>query len=70
MDAPEEILLDLNELAEGHAFFSLGDFVVSDDGGLLAYTTDTVGFRQYQLHVKELGSGRLLEDTAERVTSV
>src|SRR5436305_10564797 len=60
MEAPEEILLDLNELARGHAFFSLGDFIVSDDGQLLAYSTDTVGFRQYQLHVEDLGDGRLL----------
>ena len=46
MDAPEEVLLDLNELAKGHDFFASGQFVVSDDGNLLAYTTDTTGFRQ------------------------
>jgi oligopeptidase B len=70
MDAPEEVLLDLNELAKGHKFFAVAAFMVSDDGQLLAYTTDTTGFRQYKLAVKDLRSGRLLPDTAERVTSV
>jgi len=41
MDAAEEVLLDVNELAKGQAFMSLGAFDVSDDGNLLAYTTDT-----------------------------
>jgi oligopeptidase B len=70
MEAPEEILLDVNELAKGHQFMSLGAFNVSDDSNLLAYTTDSTGFRQYSLHVKDLRSGETLPDTAERVTSV
>lgn len=70
MEAPEQVLLDLNELAKGLKFLSLGAFAVSDDANLLAYTTDTNGFRQYRLHVKDLRSGRTLADTAERVTSV
>jgi oligopeptidase B len=69
-EAKEEVLLDLNELARGLKFFSLGAFAVSDDGNLLAYTTDTTGYRQYRLHVKDLRTGRLLPDGAERVTSV
>src|SRR5215472_5234329 len=39
MEAPEEILLDGNELAKGHSFLGLGAFSVSDDSNLLAYTT-------------------------------
>jgi oligopeptidase B len=70
MQAPEQVLLDLNELAKEHKFVGLGDFVVSDDGNLLAYTTDFTGFRQYSLHVKDLRSGETLPDTTERVTSV
>jgi oligopeptidase B len=70
VSAPEEVLLDLNELAAGLKFFSLGSFEVSDDGNLLAYTTDTTGFRQYRLHFKDLRSGHLLPDSAERVTSL
>ena len=54
LDAAEEVILDLNELAKGHDFFALGGFTVSDDENLLAYTTDTNGYRQYVLHVKDL----------------
>ena len=68
--APEQVLLDLNVLAEGHTFMALGDFEVSPDGGLLAYTTDSTGYRQYALHVKDLSSGETLPLTGERVTSV
>ena len=70
MHAPEQVILDLNELAKGLNFLSLGAFEVSDDGNLLAYTTDTTGFRQYRFHVKDLRTGQLLPDTAERVTSL
>ncbi|HUJ21333.1 MAG TPA: S9 family peptidase [Bryobacteraceae bacterium] len=70
MDAPEETLLDLNDLAKGLKFLSLGAFRVSDDGNLLAYTTDDTGFRQYRFHVKDLRTGQVLPDTAERVTSL
>ena len=70
MDAPEEVLLDLNELAKDHKFVGLGALKVSDDQDLLAYTIDYVGFRQYSLHVKDLRTGDTLPDTAERVTSV
>ncbi|MGB8324712.1 MAG: hypothetical protein WCE52_17270, partial [Candidatus Acidiferrum sp.] len=67
--SPEEILLDLNILAEGHAFLGLGIFEVSDDNSLLAYATDTTGYRQYTLHVKNLSTTVLLPLRAERVTS-
>jgi oligopeptidase B len=70
MDAPEEVVLDVNELAKGHIFMSLGSFDVSDDGNLLAYTTDQTGFRQYSLAVKDLRTGQVLVDHAERVGSV
>ena len=70
LDAPEEVLLDVNELAKGQKFMSLGAYDVSDDGNLLAYTTDNTGFRQYTLAVKDLRTGKLLPDHAERVGSV
>jgi len=69
-DAPEELLLDLNALAEGHSFLGLGSFEVSDDNYLLAYSTDTTGFRQYTLQVNKLSSGETLGERFERVTSV
>jgi oligopeptidase B len=68
MEAPEEVLLDLNQMAQGLKFLALGAFEVSDDGNLLAYSTDTTGFRQYHLHIKDLRTGQVLPDTAERVT--
>jgi oligopeptidase B len=65
----EQILLDLNILAEGHSFLGLGIFEVSDDNSLLAYATDTTGFRQYTLVIKDLRSDTLLPFRVERVTS-
>jgi oligopeptidase B len=64
------VLLDVNEMAKGQKFMSIGDFEVSDDGNLLAYTTDNVGFRQFTIAVKDLRTGKLLPDHAERVGSV
>src|ERR1017187_1532709 len=49
MDAPEEVLLDVNELAKGQAFMSVAAFAVSPDGNQLAYSYDNTGFRQYTL---------------------
>ena len=70
MEAPEEVLLDENEIAKDRAYTSVGAFEVSPDGNLLAYTVDLTGFRQYTLHVKDLRTGALTADTAERVTSL
>ena len=69
-DAPEQVLLDLNEMAKGHSFMSVSAFTVSDDGNLLAYSYDSTGYRQYALRVKDLRTGQLLATAAERVTSV
>jgi oligopeptidase B len=68
--AEEELLLDLNRLAEGHSFFGLGSFEVSEDNHLLAYSMDTTGFRQYVLQVKDLRSGTIFSERFERVTSL
>ena len=67
---PEQIILDLNQLAVGYKFVGVGASVVSDDGNLLAYTVDHSGFRQYSLQVKDLRTGHIYPDTAPRVTSV
>lgn len=69
-DAPEEIILDLNELAKGQTFMAIGAFVPSDDGNLLAYTTDNTGYRQYTLQVKDLRTGKLLPERIERVNYI
>src|SRR5947199_7250055 len=70
MEAPEEALLDLNELAKGQTFMAVAAYQVSDDGNLLAYSTDNNGFRQYTLAVKDLRSGKLLSDHIEKTGSV
>ena len=67
---PEHIILDVNALAEGKAFMSLGSMAVSPDGNLLAYSTDPTGFRQYTLHIRDLRTLTDLPDTAERVGSL
>jgi oligopeptidase B len=66
----EELLLDLNVLAEGHSFLGLGSFAVSDDNQLLAYSLDTTGFRQFTLRIKDLRTAETLPETIERATSV
>jgi len=65
----EQILLDLNALAQGHSFLGLGIFEVSDHNHFLAYATDVTGFRQYTLEIKDLRNNSLLPFRAERVTS-
>ena len=70
LDAPEEVTLDLNALAEGHSYLGLGAYEVSDDGNLLAFSTDVTGFRQYTLQVKDLRTGELLPDKVEKTNSV
>ena len=69
MEAPEEILLDGNAMAQGHAFFSIGGYQVSDDNRRLAWLEDTVGRRQYVLKVRDLASGEMLAEGIERISS-
>jgi oligopeptidase B len=70
LDNPEEVILDVNALAKGQPFMAIGAFAISDDGDLLAYSTDNTGFRQYTLHIKDLRTGQVLADHAERVGSI
>ena len=60
LEAPEEILLDGNQLAEGHAFFEIGELSLSEDDKLLAYSVDTVSRRLYTVYVKNLETGELV----------
>lgn len=68
--APEEVLLDLNELAKAQKFLQLGDSEVSDDGFLLAYSCDYNGFRDYELFIKDLRTGELLPDRIGLVAGI
>jgi oligopeptidase B len=69
LDAPEQVLLDLNALAEGKPFMALGEFDITDDGRLLAYSTDETGFREYVLEVKDLEDGAMLPLRIEHSSS-
>jgi oligopeptidase B len=69
-NATEEIILDLNAMAQGKEFLDVGVTEVSDDGNLLAFTTDETGFREYTLYVKDLRTGVLLGEKIPRVDSV
>ncbi|MEP7159173.1 MAG: S9 family peptidase, partial [Chloroflexota bacterium] len=68
--APEQVLIDLNTMAKGKAFISLGDMKVSDDAAWLLFTTDDTGFRQYKLFRKNLATGEVEGPLAERVSSL
>jgi len=68
LDAEEEILLDVDALAEGHPYYAAGGFAVSPDNKLLAFGVDTVSRREYTIHVKNLETGEILPDRIERTT--
>jgi oligopeptidase B len=68
--AREEVILDLNRLARGRAYLGLGALDVSPDAGLLAYSADYTGFREYTLYFKDLANGRLLPERVEKSRSI
>ncbi len=68
LDAPEEIMLDVNLLAEGHPFCQVSGVSVSEDQKLALYGADLVGRRFFTLHVRDLASGKDLGDAIENVT--
>jgi len=70
LDASEQVLVDLNELAKGQTFMAIGSFEVSEDGDLLAFSTDNTGFRQYTLGFKDLRTGNMLPDHVEKTGSI
>jgi oligopeptidase B len=61
-EAPEEILLDLNELAQGHRFYAVGSRQISSNQNILAFAADTTGRRIYTIHFKDLDSGTILAE--------
>jgi oligopeptidase B len=69
LDASEEVMLDVNLMAEGHEFFSVGPFKVSSGQDTLAYPVDAVGRRIYSIHFKDLSSGEILADVIPDVTA-
>ncbi|PAC32038.1 S9 family peptidase [Flectobacillus sp. BAB-3569] len=65
MDADEEVLLDGNALAEGHDYFSIGGYDISDNDQILAYSIDTISRRNYTLYFKNLQTGELYTESIE-----
>jgi len=68
LTAPEEILFDCNVLAEGQAYFKLGGMAISPDNKLAIFSTDVIGRRIYNIQVKNLETGEILEDKIDKVT--
>lgn len=66
LEAPEEILLDQNHLAEGHEFCSVSAFSISPDETKLAYSVDLEGAEVYTIHIKDLTNGELYPETIQR----
>ncbi len=69
LDAEEEIMLDVNKLAEHYEFFNVGDQSVSPNNNILAYGEDTLSRRKYTIRFKNLVTGELLEDEIANTTS-
>jgi oligopeptidase B len=67
--APEEIYLDVNQLAEGEKFMALGEVDWSDDNQLLAYSTDTNGHRDYDFHLKRFATGEEIKTPIGKVAN-
>jgi oligopeptidase B len=68
LDAPEEVILDVNELAAGHDYCDIGALQVSPNQQLAAYTVDTTGGEVYTLYVKDLKTGELLPDVVPEMS--
>jgi oligopeptidase B len=69
LDAPEEVLLDVNKLAGDAEYFAVRNFSVSLDDRIAAYGVDTVGRRFYDVYFLDLANGRLLPDVIEKTTA-
>lgn len=62
LTAPEEILLDVDEMAKGKAYYGVTGFNISENNQLLAYGVDDVSRRQYVIHIKNLVTGEIYKD--------
>jgi oligopeptidase B len=61
LEAAEEVLLNVNELATGHSYYSITGLSVSEDNNLLAYAEDSVSRRRYTIYVKDLRTGKIVD---------
>ncbi|MCD7936767.1 MAG: S9 family peptidase [Tannerellaceae bacterium] len=70
MDAPEEMLMDVDQMAEGYAYYAARGFVISEDNKLMAFGVDTVSRRQYSIYVKNLETGEIYPEEIPNTTGV
>nr|WP_046744879.1 S9 family peptidase [Kordia zhangzhouensis] len=68
LDAPEEIMFDVNKMAEGHPYYRLTGISVSPDNKLVAFGVDTVSRRQYTIHIKNLETGEIYQEAIANTT--
>ena len=65
LSAPEEVLLDVDKMAEGHAYYAASGYDISEDNRFMAFGVDLVSRRQYTIYIKDLVSGVMLKDAIE-----
>lgn len=68
LDAEEEVMFNVNELAEGHSYYRLSGLNVSRDNQWVSYGVDTVSRRKYTLYIKNLATGEVLPETIPLTT--
>jgi len=68
LDADEDIMLNVNEMAEGYSYFQVGGISVSHDNKIIAYGVDTVSRRKYTVHFKNLETGEIFADAIQNTT--
>ncbi len=68
MDSPEQILLDVNKMAQNYAYFDVGSYSISPDNSLIAYSVDTVSRRQYDIYIKNIETGEMFPEIIKNTT--
>ncbi len=68
LDAPEEVMFNVNEMAEGFEYYSLGGLNVSPDNKLVAFGTDTLSRRKYTIRIKNLETGEIYDEEIKNTT--
>lgn len=68
LDAKEEILLNVNDMAEGFEYYNVGDYSISKNNQIIAYSVDTVSRREYTIHIKEIYSDKVYSETIEKTS--
>lgn len=70
LDAPEEILFNVNQMAEGHAFYRLADIEISPDNKWSTFSVDTQGRNIFHLYIKNLETGEIISTGIKNVNTV